>query len=79
MDAPLPECIFELKYIQKKQSTRRLIDREYSFLLLVEPRADFRSIVAPAVLSKADRLMQINFPVRIFVLYLAASRGFSLA
>ena len=77
MDAPLPECIFELKYIQKKQSTRRLIDREYCFLLLVEPRADFRSIVA--VLSKADRLMQINFPVRVFVLYLAASRGFSLA
>ena len=76
MDAPLPECIFALKYIQKKQSTRSLIDREYCFLLLVEPRADFRSIVA--VLSKADHLMQINFPVRVFVLY-PASRGFSLA
>ena len=77
MHAPLPECIFELKYTQKKQSTRSLIDREYCFLLLVEPQADFRSIVA--VLSKADRLMQINFPVRVFLLYLAASRGFSLA
>ena len=77
MDAPLPECIFELKYIQKKQSTRGLIDREYCFLLpVVEPQAAFRSIVA--VLSKADRLMQINFPVRVFVLY-PASRGFSLA
>ena len=76
MHAPLPECIFELIYIKKKQSTRSLIDREYCFLLLVEPQADFRSIVA--VLSKADRLMQINFPVRVFVLYLAASRGFSL-
>ena len=77
MHAPLPECIFELIYIKKKQSTRSLIDREYCFLLLVEPRADFRSIVT--VLSKADHLMQINFPVRVFVLYLAASRGFSLA